>query len=140
MQSVESGSQLATALAISKASRQVGPAASQRCSAAADAFYGSGCACEPAVIFGLQFVDIVPVRAKEALLEIAKKCPAAAAPLPRGAGVAENENDKSISLAEAISLLESFLGTAPFYSPPPSPVQKSPKVEKNGGGAPLKGL
>lgn len=105
MQSAESGLQLAAALAITRASRQAGATAAQKCSDAADAFYGSGCACEPAVVLGLKFVDIVPRRAKEALLETAKKCPVAgAAALPRG------ENDASVSLAEGISAARELPG------------------------------
>lgn len=135
MQSAESGLQLAAALAITRASRQAGATAAQKCSDAADAFYGSGCACEPAVVLGLKFVDIVPRRAKEALLETAKKCPVAgAAALPRG------ENDASVSLAEGISLLESFLDSVPPSPPLPPPLgERIPVIEKNGGGAPLKG-
>jgi hypothetical protein len=140
MQSVESGSQLETALAISRATRQVGAAAAQKCSEAARAFYGNGCACEPAVVLGLKFVDVVPPRAKEELLKTASKCPgAAAAPdaSPRGAG---EGGGGTMSLAGALSLLSSFLESA-REAPSLSPASDAPpEVLESGGGTPLKGL
>ena len=138
MQSVENGSQLDTALAISRATRVAGAAASQKCTEAASAFYGEGCACEPAVVLGLKFVDVVPPRAKEELLKVASKCPATAAAPNEGSG-----GSGTISLAGALSLLSSFLESAREAAPSPAASAPSdappPEVQQSGGGAPLKG-
>lgn len=139
MQSVESGSRLETALAISRASRLAGAAAAARCSAAADAFYASGCACEPAVVLGLKFVDVVSARAKEALLEVSKKCPAAAAPTAPPSDENGSGGGGGVTLADALSMLSSFLESGRGAAPPSS--SDAPlEVKESGGGIPLKGL
>jgi len=129
MQAVEGDSRLATALAIARASRQAGAEASRRCSEAADAFFAEGCACEPAVVLGLKFVDVVPPKAKKALLEISSKCPAG--PSPSSPSTMTKDDNGGISLAEALALLSSFLQGAPL------PAQGG--IAQNGGGAPLIG-
>ena len=143
MQSVESGSQLETALAISRATRQVGTAAAARCSEAARAFYGEGCACEPAVVLGLKFVDVVPPRAKEELLKTASKCPAAAAGASPGSveqGGGGGGSGK-VSLADALSLLSGSLETAREAGAYAPASDAPPEVrESAAGGPPLRGL
>ena len=151
-QAVDSGAQarsLSTALAVTQASRRVGPAATQACMDNANAFFGGGCVCEPAVILGITAIgDIVPPVAKQQLFEVAKRCPSAPVP-PRGVegeGEGDNNNNKG-TLAEALSLLATFLKTPP---PPPSAsapaalpaaADKAAEVSKNAGGGapPLKG-